>query len=156
MSKMNRLGNAKNEFQGSAKKVLAVCSAGLLRSPTAAVVLSQPPFEFNTRSAGAVDDFALILVDDILLAWADEIVFMEKHHRKILDRRLKSMGEKAPKVVVLNIPDDFKYGDPELKRMISEAYTKASQLVSVIKPTPCMDPDKMHGAADGFPGNDYA
>jgi hypothetical protein len=25
-----------------------------------------------------------------------------------------------------------------------------------IGPTPCLDPDKMHGAGDGFPGDDYA
>ena len=75
---MNRMGNSKNEFQGKYKKVLCVCSAGLLRSPTAAVVFSQEPFNFNTRAAGLSHDFALIVVDEILLYWADEIVCMTK------------------------------------------------------------------------------
>ena len=47
MSKMNRLANTQNKYQGKYKKVLCVCSAGLLRSPTAALVLSQEPFNFN-------------------------------------------------------------------------------------------------------------
>ena len=52
MSLMNRLGNSKNPYQGDFKKVLCVCSAGLLRSPTAAWVLSNAPFNFNTREIG--------------------------------------------------------------------------------------------------------
>ena len=67
MSLMNRLANTHNHYQGDAKRVLCVCSAGLLRSPTAAFVLSQEPFGFNTRAAGIAEDFALIVVDDVLL-----------------------------------------------------------------------------------------
>lgn len=51
---MNRIANASNKFQGSYKRVLCVCSAGLLRSPTAALVLSKDPYNFNTRACGAV------------------------------------------------------------------------------------------------------
>ncbi len=39
MINRNRWGNIDNPYQGSAKKVLCVCSAGMLRSPTAANVL---------------------------------------------------------------------------------------------------------------------
>lgn len=73
---MNRLDNARNEFQGEYKRVLCVCSAGLLRSPTTAVVLSSEPYNFNTRAAGLVREFALVPVDKVLLFWADEIVCM--------------------------------------------------------------------------------
>lgn len=113
---MNRLANSKNEFQGSFKKVLCVCSAGLLRSPTAALVLSQPPFGFNTRAAGISDDFALIVVDQILVHWADEIVCMTKDQAELLKR----VTEKP--IVCLNIEDSFAYRDPELIKRVADAY----------------------------------
>ena len=56
----NRLHNATNPYQGSYKKVLCVCSAGMLRAPTAAVVLSRPPYDFNTRAVGTDLGTALI------------------------------------------------------------------------------------------------
>ncbi len=43
---------SQNPYQGKYKRVLCVCSAGVLRSATTAVVLSKEPFNFNTRSAG--------------------------------------------------------------------------------------------------------
>ena len=63
MSTMNRLANTHNPYQGDFKKVLCVCSAGLLRSPSTAFVLSQDPFNFNTIAAGINEDYALIVVD---------------------------------------------------------------------------------------------
>lgn len=111
----NRKHNAKNPFQGDRKKVLCVCSAGLLRSPTAAIVLAQEPFEFNTRAAGIDTDFALIPVDDVLLHWADEVVTMTREQMlKIMD-----MGwDKS--VVCLDIPDEFEFMHPTLVKMIIE------------------------------------
>ena len=73
----NRMANAKNMYQGSRKKVLTVCSAGLLRSPTIAYILSNDPFNFNTRSCGASSEFALIPLDKVLVHWADEVVVVE-------------------------------------------------------------------------------
>jgi predicted protein tyrosine phosphatase len=118
--KMNRIANASNQFQGKTKRVLCVCSAGLLRSPTTAVVLSQAPYNFNTRAAGLEKEFALIPVDDVLIAWADEIVCMtaEQGHK---------MAKKAhdKTILVLNIPDSFPYRDPELMKLIAENYDAA-------------------------------
>ena len=71
------MANAKNMYQGSRKKVLAVCSAGLLRSPTIAFILSNEPFGFNTRACGASEEFALIPLDKVLVHWADEIIVVE-------------------------------------------------------------------------------
>src|SRR3954468_475093 len=104
-SALNRLANITNKYQGSTKKVLCVCSAGLLRSPTAAVVLSSDPYNFNTRCCGVGIDYALIPYDDALHAWADEIVTMEAKH---------SMGMPADKPIInLDIPDLYAYRDPE-------------------------------------------
>ena len=73
----NRLYNCKNPYQGDAKKVLCVCSAGLLRSPTAAVVLNRE-YGYNTRACGTEVGHALIPLDETLMHWADEIVVMDR------------------------------------------------------------------------------
>lgn len=49
MIDMNRLAIARNGYQGSYKRVLTVCSGGVLRAPTAAWVLGQEPY--NTTHA---------------------------------------------------------------------------------------------------------
>lgn len=115
---MNRLANATNQYQGKYKRVLCVCSAGLLRSPTAAWVLSQEPYNFNTRAAGLEKEFALIPVDPVLLHWADEIVCMNSEQAE----RLRDMLEEDKPIIVLNIEDSFRYRDSELVEKIRSAY----------------------------------
>jgi len=111
----NRLHNAKNPSQGGAKKVLCVCSAGLLRSPTAANVL-YGIYGYNTRAAGLVAQFALIVVDKVLLEWADEIVCMTPDQ----ESDLKDMTDTP--VQCLNIPDSFARMDSRLIEIIKESY----------------------------------
>jgi len=123
----NRVHNSSNPHQGAFKRVLCVCSAGLLRSPTAAVVLSQKPFNFNTRAAGIVPDYALVSVDAVLLNWADEIVCMTEEQQQDLEILLMTGYPKKPKVICLNIPDNFAYRDPELMKMIKENYKAATK-----------------------------
>jgi predicted protein tyrosine phosphatase len=113
---MNRLENCHNRWQGGFKKVLCVCSAGLLRSPTTAFVLSQEPYNFNTRCAGLTNEFALIPVDEVLLEWADEIVCMELKQKRVLEKMTKKP------VVCLNIEDSFAYRDPILMSLIKKQY----------------------------------
>src|SRR5258708_32622248 len=106
MTLMNRLGNITNRFQGKYKKVLCVCSAGLLRSPTAAFVLSQEPYNFNTRAVGIEEEFALIPIDRVVVEWADEIVCMQDRHRAYLSEKFPiSIANKSIKV--LNLPYEF-------------------------------------------------
>lgn len=119
----NQLANCTNRFQTGAKRVLCVCSAGLLRSPTTASVL-HTEFGHNTRAAGSSEDFALVPVSEVLLTWADELVFVNKHNQAevlINNRRLAAMIE--AKSVVLDIPDDFEYNEPMLRSLIKEQYT---------------------------------
>lgn len=113
---MNRKNTTKNPYQGDYKKVLCVCSAGCLRSPTAAVVLSREPFNFNTRAVGLDVGSAIIPVDDVLIEWADEIVCMDEYQKT----RLGSMTKKP--VINLSIGDVYGYRDPELMRLIREKY----------------------------------
>ena len=114
MSKKNRLANCHNKFQGEAKRVLCICSAGLLHSPTAAVVL-QREFGYNTRAAGLDGEYALIMVDDVLLDWADEIVVMESW-------MAHELNHVPTPIVCLGIEDDFNYMDTRLQQVIKEQY----------------------------------
>lgn len=115
----NRLANVKNEFQGPAKRVLCVCSAGMLRSPTAAWVLSNPPFNFNTRSVGTSQEFALIPVDEVHIKWADEIVVMSREQADVI---WDIFPENVKPLIVLDIPDNFSFRDPKLVEIMTEIF----------------------------------
>ena len=117
---MNRLHNCKNPYQGTYKKVLSVCSAGLLRSPTIAWVLSQDPYNYNTRACG-VHDYALVPLDQVLLTWADEIVCVQSDHEVVVNKLLADCGLNTP-VINLMIPDNYEYRNPELIEMIRRVY----------------------------------
>lgn len=108
----NRLWNAKNPHQGSALKVLCVCSAGLLRSPTVAHIMATKGY--NTRAVGLDNDFALIPLDDVLLTWADEVVCMNYSQAEDIVQRFD--GE----IYNFNIQDDYAYMQPELVSIVEE------------------------------------
>jgi len=120
----NALSIVKNPFQGKSKKVLCCCSAGLLRSPTAAEVLREE-WQYNTRAAGLEESFALIPVSRPLLHWADEIVVMTSRHAEAAIALLQEeFGDEIPHppVVCLGIPDEFSFRDPDLKDIIRNSY----------------------------------
>lgn len=121
------LGIYSNQYQGNYKRVLCVCSAGMLRSPTIAHTLSAEPFNYNTRVAGTAH-YALTSVTDDLLQWADEIVCADKEHAIYVRARLMGLGEHIdPKVICLNIPDDFAYRDPVLVELVVDRYLAATE-----------------------------
>lgn len=124
MSLMNRLGNSKNPYQGELKKVLCVCSAGLLRSPTAAWVLSNPPFNFNTRACGYNDEYALVVLDEVLLHWADEVVVMDRKQETVVRDLFKYKGP----VHVLDVPDNYGYRDPELVEVLTNVLSEVFEV----------------------------
>ena len=109
-----------NSYQGDYKRVLTVCSANMLRSPTMAHVLSAEPYNFNTRSAGTAG-FALIPVTEDLLLWADEIVCADTEHALYIRDKLMEYQLDKP-VINLNIPDIYEYRNPELIELIKERY----------------------------------
>ena len=119
----NRLHNLSNPAQGSRKKVLCVCSAGLLRSPTAAWILSNEPFGFNTRAVGTSSDHALIPLDWAHVIWADDIVVMDKYQyadvqdvlHLFYEHRRRGMEHiKVPNIFILDTPDTYEFRDPRL------------------------------------------
>jgi len=107
----NRKWNARNPNQGKFERILCVCSAGLLRSPTTAVVMAQRGF--NTRAAGLEKDFALIPVDDVLLEWADSVVVMDFTQAE----RIEGLFD-GP-IFNFNLPDEFEYMHPDLVELIN-------------------------------------
>lgn len=120
----NRIWNTKNPNQGCEKRVLCLCSAGLLRSPTVAWVLGNAPYNYNTRAAGTSWEFALVGVDSVLLEWAEEIVCVSA---EIRDRLLAYCAEQryeigSKPIVVLDIPDVYRRRAPALVQLIEEQY----------------------------------
>lgn len=119
----NQMGVVMNTFQGSAKRVLCVCSGGILRSPSTAKVLGEM-YGYNTRAAGAEHSYALIPTTDALVMWADEIVCLMPEHEQLIKFHHKEVFDHNPdkRVVVLNIPDNYAYMDPDLVELIKERY----------------------------------
>lgn len=124
MNDMNRIWNVANPYQRQLefKRVLCVCSAGLLRSPTAAFVLSNPPFNYNTRAAG-LEDYALVPLDRVLIEWADEILVMNEYQRDRIWAEFPNAGNKQ--IVVLDIEDNYSYRDPVLMDLIASRYQES-------------------------------
>ena len=93
------------------KKILFVCSRNKWRSFTAETIYRNTT-GITVKSAGT-EDAARIKINSKLILWADMIFVMEKHHKeKILHKFPKEM--EGQKVVILDIPDVYKYMDKEL------------------------------------------
>lgn len=119
-----RIGNASNLYQGKYKRVLAVCSGGLLRSPTIAHTLAAEPYNYNTRSVGTDPDYALNILDQVLLKWADEIVCADTEHEREVRSRLVELGLAAKTVVCLKLPDVYPYRHRKLIHLIQKRYNQ--------------------------------
>ncbi len=118
----NQLTNINNPYQKKAKKVLCVCSAALLRSPTLASVLDKE-LGYNTRAVGTAENFALIPISEALIYWADEIVFVDSDCMDYMDIDTKEeLKNTEAKIIVLDIPDVYNGGTEELEKICLEQY----------------------------------
>ena len=110
-----------NEFQGHMSRYLFVCSAGLLRSPTAAAVAIS--MGYNARSCGT-EEYALIPLSLNLISWANKIFFVnEFNYLKALDTFKKdylTIMDLKNKSVVWDIEDVYDYDSFNLKQTIKE------------------------------------
>ena len=111
----NALWNCKNPHQGKYKRVLTICSAGLLRSPTIAWYI-QSVSDYNCRAAG-MHDYALVPVDEVLVEWADLIICADQDKYNLLLSTYPEFVQNK-KVLNFNIPDIFEYKNPELIEII--------------------------------------
>lgn len=117
----NQLHNIHNYFQGETKKVLCVCSAGLLRSATLQNFLIKE-YGYNVRNCGTEESYALIPISEGLVRWADEIVFVNLSNYKVVERELDEMKIDKKKIKVLDIPDIYGFNDPKLVEIVKEQY----------------------------------
>jgi len=97
------------------KKVLFVCSANKLRSPTAEHVFPKRE-DLEVASAG-LNHVADTPLDADLVEWAEFIFVMEKAHRSKLQQRFKA-ELKNTRVICLDIPDKYAFMDSDLVRIL--------------------------------------
>ena len=130
MLKANQRGVVFNAYQGKHKKVLTVCSAGCLRSPTAAHILSSEPWNFNTRCAGTSKEYAIVAVDEALVTWADVILCMDADQVRFVNDMQNKLAAEASEmfeyeykqVINLEIEDEFTYRDPKLVQIMVDKF----------------------------------
>ena len=113
-----------NPYQGKDKKVLFVCSAGILRSATAARIYAK---KYNTRAAGSAS-YALIPVSHELLLWADEVVFVNRENflATKINYDLDEIKNRGTIITVLDIPDDYEHMHPDLIKHFEKQYEELS------------------------------
>ena len=97
---------------------LFICSRNQWRSPTAETVFRRYP-NVQARSAGTSPNARhTVSIDDI--AWADKIFVMEqKHKSRLLAQFSRALQYKE--MIVLDIPDDYRYMDEELIELLKES-----------------------------------
>jgi predicted protein tyrosine phosphatase len=96
-------------------RVLFICSRNQWRSPTAEKIFSAWQ-GLEVMSAG-LDPSAVESVTPAHLQWAEVIFVMERKHRAKLSRKFRS-DLKNQKIVVLGIPDKYRYMDSELVELL--------------------------------------
>ena len=97
--------------------VLFVCARNQWRSPTAERMYRDDG-RFSVRSCGlSMQSRRPIREED--LEWAEVIFVMESKHRSRLVEQYRHVLE-AKHVHVLDIPDDYRFMDPELMEMIRD------------------------------------
>jgi predicted protein tyrosine phosphatase len=112
-----------NQYQGKASRYLFVCSAGLLRSPTAASVADS--LGYNSRSCGS-HSHALIPISVNLIHWAHKIFFMEENNFLETLQTFEGHGNEEvtmmlrDKSVVWEIEDYYDRNAPTLRNKVCE------------------------------------
>ncbi len=93
------------------KNLLFVCSRNKWRSVTAETIYKNNG-DFCVKSAGT-ENSARIKINSKLLVWADLIFVMEKHHKEKLILNFPDETQNI-KIIILEIPDVYKFMDKEL------------------------------------------
>jgi predicted protein tyrosine phosphatase len=119
-------------------RVLFVCTANVARSPMAAEVflgLARRDARYAARSVGMAS-WAVRRLTTRDLTWADVVAVMESRH-------LAEIGNLWPdhvrKVRVLEVPDDYDPGEPELRDLLTE---KLKALLTELQARQSGRPDK--------------
>ena len=99
------------------QNILFVCSQNKLRSPTAEAVFADTP-NWDVRSAGLKNN-AEIPVTPEDIEWADYILVMEQTHKTKIQQQFRDYLNHQ-RVISLNIPDNYKYMDPDLIKILKQ------------------------------------
>lgn len=98
--------------------VLFICSRNQWRSPTAEQLWRKHP-NISARSAGTSPNARhKVSIEDI--AWADVILVMEEKHKSRLTAEFTRLLNNK-RVHVLDIPDEYRFMDPELVEMLEQS-----------------------------------
>ena len=97
------------------KQILFICSQNKLRSPTAEEIFNKSD-KYRVLSAGTSRDAQFPICKD-LIEESDRIFVMEKYHYNRLTKMFKSQL-KNKRVNILNIPDVYKFMQPELVALL--------------------------------------
>ena len=100
------------------KNLLFICSKNQWRSPTGEQIWRSRP-GFSARSAGTSSK-AKKSVGPADLEWADIIFFMEQKHKNRVVAEYRRVVEHKT-MYVLDIPDEYKYMDPELVEILQQS-----------------------------------
>lgn len=108
-----------NPYQGKYHKALFVCSAGILRSATAANIGAE--LGMNTRSCGT-ESYALVPLSLNLITWADTIYFVNitNYSKAIINFSdyAEAVQQLETKSVIWDIEDQYEYMNAELVQQI--------------------------------------
>jgi len=98
--------------------LLFVCSRNRWRSPTAERIYARSE-RYAVRSRGLSQSAVRRLsAEDV--AWADVVFVMESEHKRRLVGQFREVLEDR-EVIVLDIPDEYRFMDPELVELITSA-----------------------------------
>jgi predicted protein tyrosine phosphatase len=104
-------------LSGERLNLLFVCTRNQWRSPTGEQVWRRHP-RVNVRSAGtSASARRVVSAED--LAWADVVLVMEDKHKSRLLADHRALLRHKP-LHVLDIPDDYRYMDPDLVELLGD------------------------------------
>ena len=98
----------------SKPKILFVCSRNKWRSPTAQNIYENDS-RIEVRSAGLSEKSPHIISDSDIL-WANLILVMESKHKTRIQDLFRDI--ELPPIKSLDVPDEYKYMDEELIKLI--------------------------------------
>jgi predicted protein tyrosine phosphatase len=116
-------GVVSNPYQGTDKKVLFVCSIGILRSATGARMYAK---KYNTRCAGT-NSMALIPLTQLLIDWADLVVFVNRENYNTACANFNQQ-EFDYKCKVLGIPDQYPHMHPLLIKQFKKQFESTNKV----------------------------
>ncbi len=99
-------------------KLLFICSKNQWRSPTAEMLFKNHPLH-QAESAGTSEK-ARVRVNAKMISRADVVFVMERKHRDLLKQRF-SEELYGKKLIVMDIEDNYQFGDEELIAIMKNA-----------------------------------